>query len=594
MMDRDIDKLDGQDFDLVVVGGGIFGACAACDAAQRGLKVALLERDDFAGATSANSLKMVHGGIRYVQHFDFARIRHSAHERAVMLKIAPHLVRPLPIVIPTSGWMMKSRWALQVGMGIFDAATLDANRGISDPARKIPWCRTVGRDWVTAVLPGLADDPELTGAGVFSDGQMFNPTRLVLAFVQSGVIDHGLVAANHCEVTGFTYAEGEVGAVGAGKAAGGAAVTGVTARDTLTGRDITVRAKVVLNAAGPYAQKLLKRDHAHIELNRRITFSRDTAFVVNRPLTDGKHAVALQGTTSDPDAKLSRGARHMFIAPWRGHTLVGVWHGVHKDDPDNFKVTESELQAYLDEINEIYPEWDLTLDNVTHANAGLVPFGDNPDDASHLEGQDLKYGHRSHLIDHAQEHDIDNLVTLIGVRYTTGRYEADHAVDLVFDKLGRDAPACLTDRTPVHGGDIGTFADHVAAVRERIGERVDAEVAESIAVNYGSAWRELAAMLNQHPDEAEVVAGTRTLLVEGRYAVEREMAMSLSDVVFRRTDLATAAYPGRAALRPMAELVGSLRGWDGDQIERELDAVAAKFPEHVVARVDPARPAIAA
>ena len=307
---------------MVVVGGGIFGACAAWDAAQRGLSVALIERGDFGGATSANSLKMVHGGIRYVQHLDIARVRHSAAERRTLLKIAPHLVSPLPIVIPTYGRGMKGKGVLRLGMGLFDLMTLDANRGLIDRARRIPWCGTLSRRQTLGMYPGLKEQG-LTGAALFSDAQMYNPCRLVLAFVQKAV-EAGAIAINHAEVTSLLRENRRV--------------TGVAATDLLSGERFAVSAKTVLNAAGPYAERLLAAAGADLQidlkLKEKITYSRDTAFVVKRKLTHPGHAVALQGTTSDPDAKLGRGERHMFIAPWRDdYTLVGVWHVVYGGDP---------------------------------------------------------------------------------------------------------------------------------------------------------------------------------------------------------------------------------------------------------------------
>ena len=155
-MHRDLRALEGTEFDLVVVGGGMFGAAAALDAAQRGLRTALIERADFAGATSSHSFKMVHGGIRYLQHADFPRLRHSARARSAFLRSAPHLVRPLPIVVPTYGAGMKSKPVLRVGMAAYDLLTADRNRGIADPSRQIPRGRFMSREEVGRRYPGLA------------------------------------------------------------------------------------------------------------------------------------------------------------------------------------------------------------------------------------------------------------------------------------------------------------------------------------------------------------------------------------------------------------------------------------------------------
>lgn len=562
---RDVSALSAETFDLVVIGGGIFGVCAAYDAAQRGLRVAVVERGDFAGATSANSLKMVHGGIRYIQHLDVARIRYSAHERRAFLKIAPHLVRPLPILIPTYGRGMKGKGVLRIGMTLFDLLTADCNKGIRSKSRKIRWCDSVSRGKILEVLPGV-DTEGLTGAARFSDGQMYNPCRLVLAFLQSAV-KHGAVAANYVRADGLLR--------------DGQTVTGVRAVDEDTGERLEIKARVVLNAAGPYAEKLLTTVDPALKLPYKIDFSRDTAFVVNRTLTDGVHAVALQGKTHDPDAKLSRGARHMFVAPWRGYTLVGVWHGVHRDDPDHTDVTDAELQSYLDEMNAIYPAWNLTLDDINLWNAGLVPFGENSEDA-----KDLRYGHRSHLIDHAEHHNLDNLITLIGVRYTTGRYEAVHAIDAVYKKLDRASPQSRTDQEPLIGGAIVEFEKTLKQAQQAAPAGLEPDVVASLIHQYGSAYTSIVQRVDKRPELAQRIGASATIAAQVVHAVDHEMARTLSDIVFRRTDLASGAYPGEAALRQAAALAAEALRWGPADIDREVLAVQARFSPRVIARVD--------
>src|SRR3954452_22687148 len=242
-MKRDLLRLANSEFDLVVIGGGIFGACAAWDAAQRGLSVALIDRGDFCSVTSAQHLKMVHGGIRYLQHGDIYRLRQSSVERRSFLRIAPHLVRPLPVVIPTYGNGMKGKAVLRAGMVMYDLLTADRNRGISDTTRHIPPGTTIGAGDVLRMFPGLPTRG-LTGAGVFCDGQIHNPPRFVLAILQ-GAVQAGAQLANYVEATGFVRRGGQVAAL--------------KVRDTLTGSDFEIRARVVLNATGPFAERLLDR-----------------------------------------------------------------------------------------------------------------------------------------------------------------------------------------------------------------------------------------------------------------------------------------------------------------------------------------------
>ena len=563
-MKRDLDSLTQSTFDLVVIGGGIFGACASWDAAQRGLSVALIERDDFGGATSANSYKIVHGGIRYIQHFDVFRVRQSSNERRAFLRVAPHLVHPLPIVIPTYGHGMKGRSVLRVGMGLYDLLTADRNRGIADPDRKVPWGRSMGRGEALELFPGL--DPDgLTGAAVFCDGHMYNPPRLVLAFVQQAV-EAGAVAANHVEAIGFLR-EGD-------------RVIGVKARDAFTGSSLDIRAKVVLNAAGPYAEHLLIHG-ADLKLSPPGVYSRDACFVVPRRLLQNHYALAVQGKTRDPEAVFSRGERHLFLAPWRDYTVVGTWHVVYRGDPNSFTVTDDELQRFIDEVNAAYPRLQLTIDDVSIWNAGLVPFGENPEGAEHL-----RYGHRSRLIDHSETDGIANFITLIGVRYTTGRYEAERAVDMVFRKLGFKSAPCRTATTPIAGGDIPNWADFLAEAKRKHSDRYEDAVIESLAHNYGSRYGRVVALAEAETGLASPIGKSSIIKAAVLHAVRHEMAETLGDVVFRRTDLATGDYPGRAALREAVDVLAAERPMSSGEIEHQLDGVAARFPERVVRRVD--------
>ena len=204
-MQRNIAALTKKEFDLVIVGGGIFGACAAWDAASRGLTVALLERGDFCQATSANHFKIVHGGIRYLQHGDVYRIRESNRERNALLRIAPHLVQPLPILIPTYGHGFQGKEILAAGMRLYDVLAFDRNRGLNDPKRQIPPARFVSREECLKIFPGL-DQKGLTGAATFCDGQIYNPPRLVLSFIRSAV-ESGAVVSNYTEAVRFLYSK---------------------------------------------------------------------------------------------------------------------------------------------------------------------------------------------------------------------------------------------------------------------------------------------------------------------------------------------------------------------------------------------------
>jgi len=553
-MRRSFSALSEQSFDLLVIGGGAFGACAAWDATLRGLKVALVERTDFASGTSANSFKMVHGGIRYVQHLDIPRLRASCRERSALLRVAPHLVSPLPIVIPTYGHLRQGKAFLGTGMLLYDLLTADRNRSIRDQTRHIPPRRFLGRAEIQNLFPGIEAD-DLTGGAVFCDGQMYNPTRLVLAFVRSAV-ELGMVAANYAEAEELLRSADSI--------------VGARVRDLETGEFTDVRARAVLNAAGPWVPWMLDQ-RQQLPLKQAGTYSRDACFLVQRQFPHS-YALAVQGRTQDPDAVLSRAARHLFIVPWREFSLVGVWHVVWQEHPDSVSVTEAELTSFLGEINEAFPGMELTSDDVTMWNAGLVPFGENEPGAKHLS-----YGKRSHIIDHKREHGIDNLVSLIGVRYTMARGDAAKAVDMLCRKLEKRVPGCTTDRTPIFGGDFESFSELCSDVARCAPPGTPDRAFEPLAHNYGTQYRDIFALGGEDPELAQTVDESTTLRGEVIHAIRAEMAVHLSDIVFRRTDLGTGGHPGSVALRQVAQLAARELGWSDQTMLTELDDVERRF-----------------
>jgi len=554
-MKRDLDALVGGEFDLLVVGGGIFGCCAAWEAAHRGLKTALIERCDFCQATSANHLKMVHGGIRYLQHLDIPRVWESCRERSALLRICPHLVYPLPIVMPTYGHAMKGKEVLRAGMLLYDLLTLGRNRGIRDPDRRIPWGRTMSRKEVLGHFPAL--EPEgLTGAGVFADGQMYNPPRLALSFLMAAC-RLGACAANYLGAEELLC--------------NGKKVTGVRARDYVTGETLQIRAKVVLNTAGPWAHLLL-RCSPETELYFKPTFSRDTAMVVRKQLSD-RYALALPCRTKDADAIIDRGGRHLFFAPWRSYTLIGVWHGVYRGDPECLRVTEEEIESYIREVNEVYPGFGLKRDDVLFINTGLILFGEETkqDVTKH------SFGKRSILVDHAKKNGIEGLISLIGVRATTARGKAQRAVDLAFRKLGRRPRPSASAWTPIFGGDFENFEDLYRSARNALGSQLSDRCVRALVHNYGTSWREVFRYAEKNPAGGKPLGDTTVLAAEVLHAVHEEMALRLADIVFRRTDLGTAGDPGQEALGECARIAAQALGWSPEKLAEELEEVREDF-----------------
>jgi glycerol-3-phosphate dehydrogenase len=270
---------------------------------------------------------------------------------------------------------------------------------------------------------------------------------------------------------------------------------------------------------------------------------------------------------------VSRPHRHLFLAPWRHATLIGVWHVVHTGAPDAFTVTEEELQAFLDEINAAYPALALTLQDISRWHAGLVLFGENRPGST-----DLSYGKRSILVDHTLAHQVQGLISLIGVRATTARGMAARAVDLVCRYLGRKAPRSRTAVTPIWGGQIENFDVFLKQATAQWQHTLPAEVIGSLVRNYGSEYHRLVTEFAANPAWREPLGESTTIKAEVIHGVRQEMAQKLSDIVFRRTDLGTAGHPGDAALQACAELMAAELGWNDARRHQELAEVRAAFP----------------
>jgi glycerol-3-phosphate dehydrogenase len=551
---RDPSPLEGTHFDVAVIGGGICGAAAAWDAAQRGLSAVLLERGDFGEATSANSLKVVHGGIRYLQHVDIARVRESSRERSALLRVAPHLVEPMPVLVPAFGHGAQGPEALAAAFLVLNVLTADRNRGLDPEQSFLPPARLISRSQFLQRCPEL-DRRRLTGAGVFWDGRLLNPPRLVWTFVRTA-LEADCVAVNYCGVDALLRH--------------GDRVVGVRVTDHLSSTPLEVRARVVINAAGPFAQQLLVR--SGLPPDRETAWSRDMALVLSRRPSSG-NAIALPTRYRDPDALLSRGPRHLFFVPWHDVTLVGVHSAIFSADPDSLLVGEEEVRQFVHEVNDAAPWLQLTLRDVAQVYSGLLPIG-----AGQLVNGNVSFGKRTQLTDHARTHGIHGLITAVTNRFTTARGLAARAVDLAVHKLGYKCPPCRTSVTPLVGTPDQKANELGREVIRRADVGLEYQDGERLARNYGTKAHEVLGLIREAPALAERLGPSGTLAAEVQYSTRHELAHRLADCVFRRTDIGTSGYPGDAALHRCADVMAAVLGWSSEQRERELVQVRSGFP----------------
>lgn len=542
-MKRDLARLADREFDLVVVGGGIYGAAVARDASLRGLSVALIEKGDFGHATSANSLKTIHGGLRYLQQGDFARMRESARERAVLRSLAPNLVHPLPCLTPTYGHGLTGREAMGVALALNDLITFRAAPG----GRDLPRGRIVSRDECLALAPGLEAEG-LTGGALWYDAQAYNTERLTLAFVQSAHAA-GAEVANYLAATGFARRDGRV--------------VGVEAEDRLSGRRLRVLARTTVNTSGPWLDSLLatltgERLGTGLRLAKAVN-------LVTRPLF-GDHAVAVssQASKSDPEALLDKGNRLLFVSPWRGKAMIGTSYVPHDGRSDGLRVTEEDVQRLLGEISEAVPSAGLRREDVLFVHVGLVPIK-----GVAVSGA-VRRAKQARILDHERE-GVPGLVSVVGVKYTTARGVAEKVVDLVLLRQGSRRTPSASASTPLAGGDLadvaGTIRRETRANPHGLGE----DAIRTLVYSYGSRYPEVLLLL-AHGDGSTVGASQERALVRALVllAVREEMALKLSDVLFRRTDLASAGYPGDGLVEFCAGVMAAELEWSTGRVDLEL------------------------
>ncbi len=554
-MKRAVLQLSQKVYDVVIIGGGIYGASVARDAALRGLKVALVEQGDFGSATSANNHKIIHGGLRYLQHADLKRMRESIRERSILFRIAPHLVHPLPFLIPTYGHLLKGKPALWAALKLNDLISFDRNRNL-EHQKRIPRGRMLSKAECLQLCPGLAQRG-LTGGALYFDGQVYNPDRLNLSLLLSAA-GAGADLANYVQVNGFLQ-EGKT-------------VTGVQAKDVLSGNCLEVRAKIVVNCSGPWTDRVL-----HLLGNPRHSKRTNLlkAFVlVTRPLVQGI-AVGIPGKSQykDNDAILNKGHRYFFITPWRNTSLIGTFQAPYDGDPDDFEVTEQDVGALIHEVNAAFPGAGLKRQDVYFVYRGLLPAGD-------MNGKtgDTQPAKEYDIHDHASGDRIQGLVSVIGVKYTTARDVAEKTINLVEKKLEKKATRCQTALIPVLGGAIHGLEEFTTQAFDKKPAGVNAETLRHLLQTYGSQYSEILRYYEENPEWGEPVTnGSPLIKAEVIHGIREEMAQNLGDVIFRRTELGTAGYPGDACLRTCAHIVATELGWNKERTQKELEEVKSVF-----------------
>ena len=515
-----LERMASERFDVVIVGGGVTGCGAAVDAATRGLKVALIEQRDWAAGTSSRSSKLIHGGLRYLQQYDFRLVRESLREQTLMLnRLCPHLVRPVPFLLPLTRRVID-RTYLGAGTLLYD---------MLGGKRALPRHRHLTRSGALRRFPALRRD-SLVGAIQYYDAQ-FDDARHTATLARTAA-QFGAAVVTSARVVDFADEGGRV--------------TGANIRCLETGREIEVCGERVINATGVWTdrvQHLAERGRIHVRASKGVHI------VVPRDRIHGDAALALRTPTSV-----------LFVIPWKQHWIIGTTDTDWNLDLDHPAASRRDIDYLLGILNAslVRP---LEHSDIEGVYAGLRPllYGET-DSTSQLSRE------------HAVSESASGLISVAGGKYTTYRVMAKDTIDLASEKISRRVPASVTHRTMLVGapGYFGMWNQ-----REQIAQTHGLHVAriEHLLQRYGSRSDELFELMAERPELREPIDGADAYLrAEAVHAASHEGALHLDDVLTRRTRISIETFDrGAQAARDVAGLMGPVLGWDDATRRREIE-----------------------
>ena len=526
MRDQTLESLADRHFDVLVIGAGINGAGIARDAAMRGLSVLLVDKGDVSAGTTSWSTRLVHGGLRYLEHYEVGLVRESLRERERLLKIAPHLVRPLSMLIPIYERDKRGPALVRLGMLAYDVLSLD---------KSLDHHHMLSAEDALAREPGLSPDG-LRGAAVYYDAQVEYPERLAV---------ENALAAQGAGATLVTYAKVRRLVVESNVA------RGIELTDVLGGGSYVARGEVVVNVAGPWVDAVL--EGAQAPPPQMIGGTKGSHMVVER----------FRGAPSEALYVEAQDGRPYFIVAWNDLYLIGTTDERYAGDLDLVVAEDHEIEYLIEETNRVIPGAGLRRESVLYTYAGVRPLPHVADGAT--GGITRRHVIHDHAPDLAAQ-----LISIVGGKITTYRNLAEQTVDMVFKKLGRPNPGCDTGEVPLPGAPVGV----VDALKARLvadGQINERTAARLVRVYGGRAGDVLEVGADADELREQIGPEPATLGAEVVHALRHEQAQTLMDVFMRRTMIGLGPRVGLGADEAAAAIAVRHCGWDAARAERELE-----------------------
>jgi glycerol-3-phosphate dehydrogenase len=566
------------EYDVAVIGGGIIGAACALECARRGLRTVLLEKSDFGSETSAGSFKIIHGGLRYLQHLDFSRVRESAREQYLLRKNAPHLVTPLPFLVPCYGSGKKGKTVMHIACSLYEFLSKGRNKDMPD-SLVLPDHSVLSKEEVLAIAPALPCE-NLKGGVVFYDCQMRNPDRLTLAVVKSAE-KAGADVRNYTEVSQIVSSQ----------IPEGRKIESLRLKKK-GGLTEEIRVRNVINAMGPWAERIGELFDGSKEegISRKVRYSKGIQLIL--PEIFSTYALSVESKGSDRAASLRRGGRSFFLQPWRGRTLVGTTDTIYEDDPSAFSITNREIQEFLSEVRESYPSKKLDSSLVLGAFGGLRAISDEADKdaASGIDRNGMVNTTRDEVIvDHDKKFPwkgldrIANLVSVVGVKYTTFRNVAEEVVS-VLGKKGVHIAGTTTRDVQLAGAPsldaMKYFLETSKKKLKEAGAEKNNSFSNDLIYEYGTELDEIIHNTKKCMSDTKRPFNEAFMSSRIKYAIEKEYVHNLKDLVLRRFSEYSLGDCTDHYIDSISEHYGTVAGLDPDSLNharKELYFEMGKF-----------------
>jgi len=551
---RPINKsISTQQYDVVIVGGGISGAWLALHCAKSGYKTILIEKGDYASQTSSASSKLLHGGVRYLQQMQFNKVRESAMERAHYMYAAPHYSAPVPFVVPTYKDFQRSKFFLNCGMLAYQILCLGQNRLIDSNEQNLPTTHSISPkelDNICKLTDNTSKANANTGAVVFYEQHMLNSERMVLAILATAH-EYGAETFNYVNANHVLKQKNEI--------------IGIQAQDMLSNETFDIKSHLVINAAGPWIDSL------NSTINDKPNVPSITGFaigshLITKQITD--HAIALT-TKHQSDAKLDRGGRHVFIIPWRGHSLIGTSYDETENQNDDLSLQPSHVEQLLEVINESLPDARLNKDDLISGYSGLYPLKTDNIQSSVYQGSG-----EYQIIDHAKTDKVEGMVTALGAKFTTGRKLSALTMKIVDEKLGgkRDL-----SKTKLHNSNYASLSEFTNKKITDFENLLPIPTIKHLISHYGSDIDSLMEYISDEPKYLTQINDMQPdIFGQIIWAIDHEQAVTLEDVIYRRTSLAFLGLTN-SELTGVAEFMAERLGWSEQELKEQINQNIARL-----------------